>query len=238
MIDFHPIKNWKIRKELKAEEKEKALAQRIVNSMWFQREINELKSDLFGDASSQVEAGRLYVAEATNALLENGNKLNDKYENLASEVKKAQKQSGDAVLETKKIKELQKSFDGLMHKYEALDAQYKLLKKYIENTDGQIGALTEIIKSNSESAEEKIKKLTKAVSRLSRMKEADNEIAIGGIKIKDLHTAEDVVRAMVAMDKKVSGIEGKVDAVYNVNRGAGRLSAVKKVKPTGERVIQ
>lgn len=231
MIEFHPIRNWKIRKELKKNEKEKARAKQIVENVWFQKEIYELKCDLFGDANSQVEAGRAYIAEATNSLLDNGKEINSKYDNLTTEMKKLRKECGQNSLQLERVKSLEKAFESLKQEYIALKGKVALYDEYFKNTDGQIESLTAGLKALNEKEDSDFKNLKNNVGILSRKKEADNEISIGKIKLKDLHTAEDVLRAVLAMDKKTSAIEKKVDAVYNVNRGAGRLSVVKRVKP-------
>lgn len=235
---IHPIKNWKIRRELRAEAKMRNLAERIVGNKWFREQIDEVRSDLFCGAEEQMNAARSMVSVAVDNLIKTSKELSAKYDHLEDEIKKIRKMSGDALVKTNKVDELEKNFQGLVRKHEALDAQSKLLKEFCEANDGSVEALAEIVKKNYEDGDKNYTDLKKSVNALSRKQAADNEVAIGKIKVKDLHNIDDLVRAVLSMDKKVSKIESKVDAVYNVNRGAGRLSAVKKVKPSGGGVLK
>lgn len=234
----HLFEHYRCWRQARQDAKEARLARKVVESKWFQEYRNNLKGELYQTSFEQIRPAVDHLSASAEAFNASTVEMRMRYDNLAREMQKIRKFSGDALTATGSISEVVQGFNELCRKHDALDAKLKSQHESMVALLETIAKYKETDQYSRKALAAQQASLQKTVSDLSRKKEAVNEIAIGGIKLKDLHNGDDIARAVVAMDKKVSQIAEQVSAVYNVNRGAGRLSAVKRVKPSGEEVVK
>lgn len=231
VLMFCPIEYLKLKRALRRETKIRQIVMEVLKSPYFHEGVDGMRETLESQTLKAISLEKKTFEAKSAKVVKTGVEFCRKYETLIREIDKIRKLSGDNALRLSRIKTLENAFQKQSQEYTGVKGKYRALEERLGELERKVGLMSQTIESKDMSQTEAIALLRKAVNTLSRQKGADNEVSIGKIKLKDLHTVDDLIRAVRSMDAQTTAIAKKVDAVYNVNKRAGRVAAVKRVKP-------